>query len=251
VYGEGQPFQVGFDGDRTPIDLKALDRTSLKDTAYLQICSQEDILQRCDLIDMPGISDPNMPAEVWERLIVEADGVIWCSPATQAWRQSEAAVWSSLPDELYPRSILLLTRMDKLTSETDRDRVLARVKQETEGLFTDVLPISLLLATREQDNYALWQQSGAEALAKSLISILNDISGGTLGEDIFRVRGPSLETPNAAVVEVDFAEASADRVLPRRPVASGDRTARPVRGDPANAPPHWLTARMRANLTEE
>jgi GTPase SAR1 family protein len=251
VYGEGEPFQIGLDGERAPVDLDALDRSSLKATAYLQIYSQEEFLRHCDLIDMPGISDPNMPADVWERMIGEADGVIWCSPATQAWRQSEAAVWSSLPDELYPRSLLLLTRMDKLMSQSDRDRVLSRVKQETEGMFADVLPISLLLATREQENYALWKQSGAEALAKRLTSILTDISAGAGKRNSFAVRLTALEAPNAAIIQEKLAEAPANKVLPRRPVAARDRTARPVRGQPANAAPHWLTARMRANLTEE
>ena len=42
------------------------------------------VLELCDIIDFPGISDPNMPAEVWQRVISKADAVIWCSHAVQA-----------------------------------------------------------------------------------------------------------------------------------------------------------------------
>ena len=229
VHGEGDPFQVTLDGQTSPIDLESLDKTSLKETAFIQIYSQEDFLEHCDLIDMPGISDPNMPSEVWERMIGEAHGVIWCSPATQAWRQSEAAVWASLPSDLYQTSILLLTRMDKLTSQADKERVISRVRQETQGLFADVLPISLLLATREQENYALWQESGAEALAKSLISILQEINSDKHAQSLGEVKLRALEAPGSMTAETDRTDTSEDRVLPRRPVASGNRTPRPSR----------------------
>jgi len=252
VYGQGEPFKVDLDGEVSPVDLEALDRTSLKDTAYLQIFSHEDILQHCDLIDMPGISDPNMPAEVWERMIGEADGVLWCSPATQAWRQSEAAVWSMLPFELRDRSLLLLTRMDKLTSQEDRDRVMSRVRQETAGLFADVLPISLLLATREHEDYALWQQSGAEALAKGLIGILNEINTEPTKNAVMDVRLPALEAPETTVQQGVEAVGPGNRILPRRPVISGKKTARPSGSRPIDAhPPPQDGPWPPADLTEE
>lgn len=251
VYGEGQPFQVGLDGAQTPVDLEALDRPSLKEAAYLQIYSQEDFLKHCDLIDMPGISDPNMPADVWERLIVEAHSVIWCSPATQAWRQSEAAVWAGLPQALYPNSLLLLTRMDKLTSQTDRERVISRVQQETEGMFAKVLPISLLLATREKDNYELWKQSGAEALAKSLIAILRDISIHSCDDDMRDLRLPALQTPSSAMPDVSFTQDPTSRIVPQRPIFTSARTARPARRGPSASSPHPFALQMQANLTEE
>ena len=86
------------------------------------------------------------PRNVWQRVIHNATSVIWCTHATQAWRQSEAAVWESLPPQLHAKSLLLLTRMDKINSRNDRERLLRRVRRETDGLFAEVLPISLLQA---------------------------------------------------------------------------------------------------------
>lgn len=172
-HGDDAPYRVDLDGDRHPVDLNDLSPSDLVETAYLRIFCVEDILQQCDLLDMPGISDPNMSSEVWERMLPKADGVLWCSHATQAWRQSEAAVWAEMSEDLHRRSLLLLTRIDKLRTVEDRERVLRRVRKETKGLFAECLPISLLLATQEQSDYDLWLQSGAKEFAASLVRLLS------------------------------------------------------------------------------
>lgn len=176
TYGDALPHRVDLEGMQHPIDLDNLSAAPLEDTAYIKIFCEEDIFLHCDLLDMPGISDPNMSPDVWQRMITQADGVLWCSHATQAWRQSEAAVWASLPSDLYRNSLLLLTRVDKLNSERDRQKVIRRVRAETEGLFIDCLPISLLQATTEHEDYDAWCQSGAGEFAKQFASLLQGLS---------------------------------------------------------------------------
>ena len=95
---------------------------SLEGTEHVRIYLNSEMLTYCDLIDMPGISDPSMAPEMWERMAHLADGVLWCTHATQAWRQSEAGVWATFPEELRARSMLLVTRFDKIISEADRLR---------------------------------------------------------------------------------------------------------------------------------
>lgn len=174
-YGDADPYRMDLEGNQIPIDLDDLAAAPLEETAYIKIFCEEEILLQCDLLDMPGISDPNMSSDVWQRMILKADGVLWCSHATQAWRQSEAAVWASLPPELYRNSLLLLTRIDKLNSERDRQKVIRRVRSETEGLFVECLPISLLQATREQDDYDVWLKSGAGEFAKHFAALLHGL----------------------------------------------------------------------------
>ena len=96
AYGDEAPYRVDLDGNETPFDFADLSSLSVEDTMCIRVFHKSDALELCDLIDMPGISDPNMPSEVWERVLHFADGVIWCTHATQAWRQSEAAVWASV-----------------------------------------------------------------------------------------------------------------------------------------------------------
>lgn len=173
--GNSAPYRVGHDGREFEIELEKLEEVSVEDTAFIRIFHDAELLDHCDLIDMPGISDPNMDADVWERVIPYADAVIWCTHATQAWRQSEAAVWSMLPPSIYANSFLLLTRIDKILSERDRMRVAKRVGRETVGLFRELFPISLTRALAAGDDAEKWAASGAEDFTNALHQLLAEI----------------------------------------------------------------------------
>lgn len=174
-FGDLAPYRVDLDGNKAPVDLNKLEDVPLEETSHIRIFRKADILEICDLIDFPGISDPNMDAEVWQRMLPKADGVIWCTHATQAWRQSEAAVWDTMPVELQKKSILLLTRMDKILSERDKGRVVRRVRHETEGLFRALFGISLTDALAAGDDEEAWRASGADDFAVEMVNIIRQI----------------------------------------------------------------------------
>jgi GTPase SAR1 family protein len=174
-YGPDDAYTMGLDGHAYDLDLAELERVSLETTEHIRIFMKSDILRYCDLIDMPGISDPSMSSEVWERMAHMADAVLWCTHATQAWRQSESGVWSTFPKEMQHNSLLLITRFDKLVTESDRSKVLKRVKQETEGQFAEVYPVSLLQAMRAGDDEEKWQSSGVDAFSNALFDIIHRI----------------------------------------------------------------------------
>ncbi len=176
--GNDAPYRVDLNEEEHPIDLDHLAEVSVEGTNHIRVFNASDRPSAFDLIDMPGISDPNMAADVWQRVIHNADIVIWCSHATQAWRQSEAAVWSTMPKELYERSILLLTRMDKILSDRDRMRVIKRVKSETKGLFRDVLPVSLIKAIDAAEGSPEWDECGATDLVSLLNDLVSEVAGG-------------------------------------------------------------------------
>ena len=170
-HGEAPPHGVRLSGERFEVDLARPETIPLDDTAWLGVQRPVDVLEMCDIIDFPGISDPNMSAEVWQRAVPLADAVLWCTHATQAWRQTEAAVWEDMPERLRANSLLLLTRMDRLGEPRDRRRVIARVTRETAGLFAGVFPVSLTRALAAGDDHAAWQASGADALTEALLDM--------------------------------------------------------------------------------
>lgn len=176
-HGDGAPYREDLDGNIHPVDLEKLDEIPLEQTAVIRIFLKADVLALCDFIDMPGISDPNMDAKVWERILPKADSVIWCTHATQAWRQSEAAVWKTMRPELFEKSYLLITRMDKLLTEKDQRRVVKRVTRETNGLFANLFPISLTQALEASDDSEKWEKCGAAAFTEGLIDLMHDLSG--------------------------------------------------------------------------
>ena len=224
--GNGAPFRVGLDGREFELELENLESVSVEDTAFIRIFHDSELLDHCDLIDMPGISDPNMDADVWERVIPYADAVIWCSHATQAWRQSEAAVWSMLPSELYANSFLLLTRMDKILSERDQLRVAKRVGRETVGLFKEIFPISLTRALSADGDAEKWAASGAEDFSNALHDLLTEI--GERKDAFADAQAPAAEDEPSRFV-------MPSRIQPKRLLARRT-TSRPASA-PAPLPP--------------
>lgn len=175
-YGDASPYRVDVDGSQEAIDIAHLEAIPVEDTQNIRLFLEADILEVCDLIDFPGISDPNMSSRVWERMLPEVDAVIWCTHATQAWRQSEAAVWESMPDAVRENSILLITRFDKLINDKDRSRVVKRVTRETKGQFGAVFPVSLLKAIQAGEDVALWEASGAGPFTTHLIDVIETLT---------------------------------------------------------------------------
>lgn len=176
TFGTDAPYRVDVDGHAEPIQIAQLEQVPVEETRYVHLSIEADILEVCDLIDFPGISDPNMSSDVWERMLPEVDAVIWCTHANQAWRQSEAAVWETMPDSVRENSILLITRYDKLTTERDRLRVFKRVTRETRGMFGGTFPISLLQAIKAGEDYELWDASGAGPFTEHLIDTIERLT---------------------------------------------------------------------------
>lgn len=175
--GNAPPYRVDLEGKSIPVSLARLEDVPIVETAYIRMFEQSDILSLCDIIDMPGISDPNMPAAVWQRVLPQADGVIWCTHATQAWRQSESAIWATMTPQLQQRSLLLLTRIDKIVADRDRDRIVKRVAKETTGQFSGpCLPISLTRAIAARNDPIAFEAAGATAFFSALTEVLQAIS---------------------------------------------------------------------------
>ncbi len=173
--GDQPACRVDNRGEAEDIDLNHIDKVRPEDTRYVKVFKNANLLNMCDVIDMPGLSDPNMTEFGWDDMIEKADAVIWCTHATQAWRQSEAAAWASLPERLKGKSMLLLTRFDKLTKERDKARVIKRVESETGSSFRGVFPISLVSAMAAGDDPELLRASGAEDFARGIVDMLGDM----------------------------------------------------------------------------
>lgn len=242
TWGDEAPYCEDFEGNRQPVDLDRLDEVDPQAVQVIRIFLKADILELCDLIDMPGISDPNMPLDLWQPIANQADMVVWCTHATQAWRQTEAAAWATVDPALFERSLLLLTRFDKLLSERDGARVLRRVRYEAEGYFADCFPISLTAALAARDDHERWQASGAEAFMETLVEHLHALAqelGSAEGSGLRRLRkeatDAAVHAAQEAPAELQSEEfADAPRVLPRRVRLSGSSaTPRPRPERPA------------------
>jgi hypothetical protein len=184
-----------------------------------------ETLELCDIIDMPGISDPNMSSSVWQSVVHQADSVIWCTHATQAWRQSEAAVWEKLSGTLNARNILLVTHIDKLQTERELARVLQRVQKEAGPQFDAIFPVALTEAVAAGDDEEKWKQSGAGPFVEYLIETLMDPSFCEVPSQTSVVREPifdeQITASDPAACLVDAARGADDQgdgsaIMPKR-----------------------------------
>jgi GTPase SAR1 family protein len=254
--GSGDPVHLAEDGTETAISPDEVGQIPLLGTRAVRVFLDSNLLDAVDLIDMPGSSDPNMSGDIWDALLPLADIVLWCTPAAQAWRQSEAAIWEAVPEALQARSLLLLTRIDTVRNKTDRARLMSRVRRETNGQFHAVLPVSPLLAMEAGADADLQKASGLPRLMDMIAELVEDIRAPAppvRAVDIAEV--PHADSTNApSSVEVAMGGAmpetasphhlprgTADdpkpaRVIPRRiRPGDGDGAGRPLRRRPREA----------------
>lgn len=176
-YGkDDDPFFVDSDNRSYPMDLSGLQTLDVGNVRYAKVFVDSEFLKQVDLIDTPGISDPNIPEFHRDTAIKNADAIIWCTHATQAWRESENSAWSTVPEDLRAKSILVATRADKL-DDHNRERVRKRLQREASDLFDTIILFSAteaMEARNEVNPSGLWEHSGgAKLLAK-----LQQIAGG-------------------------------------------------------------------------
>ncbi len=228
--GTKAPYRTDVDGTTEPVSIENLEQIPVEQTRNIRLFLEADILEVCDLIDFPGISDPNMSSAVWERMLPEVDAVIWCTHATQAWRQSEAAVWDDMPQAVRENSILLITRFDKLTNDKDRNRVVKRVSRETDGMFGGTFPVSLLQAIQAGEDYDKWEASGAGPFTTHLIDVIEKLSGLTARTELPLYNVDSLSDipqPVVAPVMPRRVQRAADSGRATRERAKAGATLRP------------------------
>lgn len=142
VSGDKGLLAVDLEGNQRPA--ASLQEVCVDDTSYCVLSHPAACLKQFEIIDTPGNSDPNIPAESWERMLAFADTVVWCSNATQAWRQSEKSVWTEMPDRLL-NATMVITHADRMTDATSAHRVLRRVTREAGEFFDEIMMASLML----------------------------------------------------------------------------------------------------------
>lgn len=215
-WGKQSAYVQRHDGTRENIELDALESVGVNDAQFVRIFLESDILEAVDLIDTPGISDPKISTDVWRRAVGQANGVLWCTHATQAWRETERATWVALPERLQHNSLLLVTRADTLGPK-DRQKVLRRVNREAGHLFNRSILFSArdaIIARDKSGDAELWGRSGGGKMVDSFLEIT---------EQIMDNRADML-----ARYQIDNSLADGPRVQPIRPRRTTESAEQPA-----------------------
>ncbi|QHQ35263.1 dynamin family protein [Algicella marina] len=180
IHGHGEVgHAIGYDGSVSEVQAPDLLSESLASSALIRMLMPSDALRAFDIIDTPGISDPTMSTNMLPMVSKFCNFVLWCTHATQAWRQSEAAAWKSMPKRMRENSILVVTRADKLKSESERKKVEKRLRRETEGLFREIVFIATPKASAAKGKpgeVSAWHSSGGESFEAALARSVTYVS---------------------------------------------------------------------------
>jgi energy-coupling factor transporter ATP-binding protein EcfA2 len=150
---------------------------------YEVVLSRAPLLKSCTLLDTPGLSDPTHADEIADLYARIADIAIWCSIASQCWRESERQAWDRLSGRLRRYGILVLTGADAVPGQADRSRIRARLDREAAGRFGAIVFLSARDARRAFDaetgritDPELWASSGAAELDAIVGRVVNHVA---------------------------------------------------------------------------
>jgi Dynamin family len=174
-YAAAPQFEaISADGKRRLIAPDAVKTPAQESISRFEIGLPNKLLLDFDLLDTPGFADPSNDPQSTLNVLGDVDICIWCTLATQAWRQSERQTWLSLPARLRTHGILVATHIDTLAHPAEHERIRSRLEREARDLFGDIVLLSVPDAMRAKlaDGHIadpeLWQQSGGKALTAAL-----------------------------------------------------------------------------------
>ena len=164
-------FAEYADGGRRELTEEALDSNPLDDAVCLSVGLPQEQLRSWELIDTPGLQSDDCEDERHARTICRQSHLaIWCTPAIQAWKASEANAWKSLPKRYQAGGILAVTFKDKVACPLDQARLMNRIQAEAAPYFRSVVMVSAP-AFEEED-----EGSGMDELKQALLDLVADLT---------------------------------------------------------------------------
>ena len=127
-------------GKRRRLAWEHLEHPPDGDTRRLHVGVPMRTLAGLRVLDTPGLGLGDETAEARTlRCCRGADLVIWCTPAFQAWKYSEAALWLGLPASVRAHGVLAVTFTDDIPSDDAARRLMTRLRTDAGEHFRDII----------------------------------------------------------------------------------------------------------------
>ena len=120
------------------ISLDSAADEAIKQLAEVCIGLPDKFLGEVELLDLSGLANP-LRADNNEFATTRVDAIVWCTPCTQAWKESERVASSRLPERLKRNSILVVTFCDLVKNDRERQRVIERLEQIAHASFLKIV----------------------------------------------------------------------------------------------------------------
>lgn len=138
-----------------------------------------DILKEIEFIEVRGLPErkANTPAE---KAFRKVDLTVWCTLATQAWKETEVASWNRIPIVHRQSSLMLVTYKEAIGNPGDEVKILDRLRRDAGMSFNDVILVSLKdavashLSPEAENSQALHIASNVDAVEAALLSLCQE-----------------------------------------------------------------------------
>jgi hypothetical protein len=138
----------------------------------IEMIVPHDFLNRVELVEARVFPEDDAGNSL--RHALPLDLSVWCTLATQAWKETERQSWGRLPAKLRADAILLVTYKDALGSARDEAKLLRRLERDAGPFFSTIYFLSLRQAAEALApdgriaDPAKWERSGAAAFETAM-----------------------------------------------------------------------------------
>ena len=185
-----------FGGPQNPIF--AGNKNARTNSKLLEVGLPLNFLKQIEFIEVRAFPDEKSASPL-NRVFRRVDAAIWCTLATQAWKETEILTWKSIPPVYRKSALLFVTYKDAIRRGKDEAKILARLRHATASFFDDVMLVSLrdavqsLLCDNAENADRCRMESNIQAAEASLAKIVMDWK-------MLRLRKASRILQRAAVV---------------------------------------------------
>lgn len=171
-------------GGREQFAWSEIDDVSRHPIKRLDVGLAIDRLKIFEVIDLPGLGNPTADPSTFTHHYSLGHLAIWCTVATQAWKESERRAWTRISGARQASALLAVTHMDLLSTADDRQKVLDRLNTEVGTLFRRIVSLDVpqafesSLLTTHSTEHSNWVTSGGANLEETLVDALSNVAGG-------------------------------------------------------------------------
>jgi hypothetical protein len=136
-----------------------------------------DVLRRLEIVEVRAC--PEGPLEnPSRRAFAQVDMTLWCTLATQAWKETEIVAWRRVPPGQRRAALMMVTYKDAIRGGKDEERIMARLRKAGAGLFDSVVLVSLrdaiqsLLASDPEESARLREESNIAVVEMAMTGLM-------------------------------------------------------------------------------
>ncbi|NJM34563.1 MAG: hypothetical protein HC850_07470 [Rhodomicrobium sp.] len=157
--------------------LAARSESQARQSRLIEIGLPLGVLRQIEFVEVRAC--PEGPRESpSRRVFAQVDMTIWCTLATQAWKETEIVAWRRVPPGQRRTALMMATYKDAIRKGRDEEKVMARLQNAGAHLFDGVVLVSArdaiqsLLASDPEESARLHEDSNIAIVETAITSLM-------------------------------------------------------------------------------